>query len=84
MTQIITPKLLILPSSPLEDPHKLKIAFNIESLPPRKWMKNDFGIIRQGIATGWFASIANYQLPSTPTMVPFYTYRASGHPIECP
>ena len=53
-------------SSPLVDPGKLRILFNVEELPSRSWLKGE----RQGLATGWFSNVAVPQLNSgTPVKV---------------
>ena len=47
-------------SSPLVDPGRLKIVFNVEELPRRVWLKEE----RWGLATGWFSNVAVPQMTS--------------------
>ena len=55
---------LLSTSSPLVDPLLLRIAFNVEELPARPWLKAE----RLGLATGWFHSVAVSQLNSGQTV----------------
>ena len=60
----MTDHVILSSSSPLVDPWRLKIAFNVEELPTRPWLKAE----RLGLATGWFHSVAIPQLNSGQTV----------------